>query len=238
MCGRICNHRCETACNRNLVDEPISIAALKRFVTDKVYAEPYTAPPRAKRKFDERVAIIGAGPCGLTAAKDLLLVGYGVTVFEALPVAGGMLRVGVPEYRLPTAIINREVQEIIDLGVELRLSTPVENLDDLFAQGFGAVLIAVGAHEGKRLPIPGADHPDVLINTRFLRDVRLGNGHNLRDRHVLVLGGGNVAMDCARTALRLGAKQVDVACLESHETMPAHHEEVAEAEEEGITMHP
>ena len=238
ICGRICNHRCETACNRNLVDEPISIAALKRFVTDKVYTEPYTAPPRAKRKFDERVAIIGAGPCGLTAAKDLVLAGYGVTVFEALPVAGGMLRVGVPEYRLPTAIINREVQEIIDLGVELRLNTPVENLDDLFAQGFGAVLIAVGAHEGKRLPIPGADHPDVLINTRFLRDVRLGNGHNLKDRHVLVLGGGNVAMDCARTAVRLGAKQVDVACLESRETLPAHHEEVAEAEEEGITIYP
>ncbi len=238
ICGRICNHRCETACNRNLVDEPISIAALKRFVTDKVYAEPYVAPPPAQRKFDERVAIIGAGPCGLTAAKDLVVAGYGVTVFEALPVAGGMLRVGVPEYRLPTSIINREVQEIVDLGVELRLNTPVENLDDLFAQGFGAVLIAVGAHEGKRLPIPGADHPDVLINTRFLRDVRLGNGHNLKDRHVLVLGGGNVAMDCARTAVRLGARQVDVACLESRETMPAHKEETAEAEEEGITLHP
>ncbi|HEY4722593.1 MAG TPA: FAD-dependent oxidoreductase, partial [Anaerolineae bacterium] len=237
ICGRICNHRCETACNRNLVDEPIAIAALKRFVTDQVYAQPYAAPPPALRKFDERVAIIGAGPCGLTAAKDLVLAGYGVTVFEALPVAGGMLRVGVPEYRLPTWIINREVQEIIDLGVELRLNTPVDNLDDVFAQGFGAALIAVGAHEGKRLPIPGADHPDVLINTHFLRDVRLGNGSNLKDRHVLVLGGGNVAMDCARTALRLGAKQVDMACLESRATLPAHQDEIAEAEEEGITLY-
>ncbi|MBI3362774.1 MAG: FAD-dependent oxidoreductase, partial [Chloroflexi bacterium] len=240
ICGRICNHRCETACNRNLVPpgEPVSIAALKRFVTDQVYAQPYAAPQPAPRKYEERVAIIGAGPCGLTAAKDLVLAGYGVTVFEALPVAGGMLRVGVPEYRLPTSIINREVQEIIDLGVELRLNTPVENLDDVFAQGFSAVLISVGAHEGKRLPIPGADHPEVLINTRFLRDVRLGNGSNLKGRRVLVLGGGNVAMDCARTAVRLDAKQVDVACLESREVMPAARHEIQEAEEEGITLYP
>ncbi len=238
ICGRICNHRCETACNRNLVDEPISIAALKRFVTDQVYAQPYVAPKPAARKYDERVAIVGAGPCGLTAAKDLAQAGYGVTVFEALPVAGGMLRVGVPEYRLPTWIINREVQEIIDLGVELRLNTPVNNLDDVFAEGFRAALIAVGAHEGKKLPIPGANHPDVLINTRFLRDVRLGNGTDLKGRRVLVLGGGNVAVDCARTALRLGAKLVDMAFLESRETMPAHRAEVAEAEEEGITLYP
>jgi len=238
ICGRICNHRCETACNRNLVDEPISIAALKRFVTDKVYAEAYVAPQPASRKFDERVAVIGSGPCGLTAAKDLVVAGYGVTIFEALPVAGGMLRVGIPEYRLPTWIINREIQEILDLGVELRLNTPVNNLDDVFAQGFSSVLIAVGAHEGKKLPIPGADHPDVLVNTIFLRDVRMGNGPNLQDRHVLVLGGGNVAMDCARTALRLGAKQVDMAFLESREKMPAREDEIAEAAEEGIAFYP
>ncbi len=238
ICGRICNHRCETACNRNLVDEPISIAALKRFVTDKVYAEAYVAPQPAERKYEERIAIIGSGPCGLTAAKDLIQAGYGVTIFEALPVAGGMLRVGVPEYRLPTWIINREIQEILDLGVELRLNTPVNNLDDVFAQGFSSVLIAVGAHEGKKLPIPGADHPDVLVNTIFLRDVRMNNAPESKDRHVLVLGGGNVAMDCARTALRLGAKKVDMAFLESRETMPSHKEEVAEAEEEGITLYP
>ena len=238
ICGRICNHRCETACNRNLVDEPISIAALKRFVTDTVYAEPYVAPQPAARKFDERVAIIGSGPCGLTAAKDLVQAGYGVTVFEALPVAGGMLRVGVPEYRLPTWIINREIQEILDLGVELRLNTSVDNLDNVFAQGFSSVLIAVGAHEGKKLPIPGANHPDVLVNTIFLRDVRMNNGPDLKDRHVLVLGGGNVAMDCARTALRLGAKKVDMAFLESRETMPANEDEIHEAEEERITFFP
>ena len=238
ICGRICNHRCETACNRNLVDEPISIAALKRFVADQVYAQPYQPPQPAERKLEERVAVIGSGPCGLTAAKDLVQAGYGVTIFEALPVAGGMLRVGVPEYRLPTWIINREIQEILDLGVELRLNTPVENLDDLFAQGYAAALIAVGAHEGRKLPIPGADHPDVLVNTHFLRDVRMGNAPDLTGRHVLVLGGGNVAMDCARTAVRLGAKQVDMAFLENRATMPALVEEVAEAEEEGICIFP
>ncbi|MFQ5436687.1 MAG: FAD-dependent oxidoreductase, partial [Anaerolineae bacterium] len=238
ICGRICNHRCETACNRGLVDEPVAIAALKRFVTDQVYAQPYAPPEPAKRTSDKRVAVIGAGPCGLTAAKDLVQAGYGVTVFEALPVAGGMLRVGVPEYRLPTHIVNREVQEIVDLGVELRLNTRAENLDALFDEGFAAVLIAVGAHKGKRLPIPGADHPAVLTAVHFLRDVRLGHEIDLSDQRVLVLGGGNVALDCARTAVRLGAEQVSVACLESLETMPADDYEVREGQEEGITVHP
>jgi len=245
ICGRICNHRCETACNRNLVDEPLNIRALKRFVTDKVYAQPRVPRPPAERKYPERVAIIGAGPCGLTAAQDLCTLGYGVTVFEALPVAGGMLRVGVPEFRLPTEIIEREIQDILDLGVELRLNTPVTNLDDVFAGGFNAVLIAVGAHEGKKLPIPGADLPEVLVSTQFLKDVRLsdlGAGADPRPliagRRILVLGGGNVAIDCARTAVRLGAAEVALACLESRETMPAHASEVAEAEAEGVKVYP
>ncbi len=238
ICGRICNHRCETACNRGMVDEPVAIAALKRFVTDQVYAGPYVPPAPAVRKHDQRVAIIGAGPCGLTAAKDLVQAGYGVTVFEALPVAGGMLRVGVPEYRLPTHIVNREVQEIIDLGVELRLNTRVENLDSLFDEGFDTVLIAVGAHEGKRLPIAGADHPEVWTAVHFLRDIRLGEEINMRGRHVMVLGGGNVAMDSARTAVRLGAGRVDIACLESREALPSDEAEILEAEEEGITLYP
>jgi NAD-dependent dihydropyrimidine dehydrogenase PreA subunit len=167
ICGRICNHRCETACNRGLIDEPIAIKDLKRFIVDQVYAKPRQPVEPVPRTRAERVAIIGAGPCGLTAAMDLVKQGYGVTVFEALPVAGGMLRVGVPEYRLPSWIVDREVQDIIDLGVELRLNTPVTNLDDLFNEGFNAVLIAVGAHEGKKLRIPGADavaDPDALLS--------------------------------------------------------------------------
>ncbi len=236
ICGRICNHRCEDACNRGLIDEPINIRALKRFVTDKVYQQPRKPVPAVERVYPHRVAIIGAGPCGLTAAQDLTKLGYGVTVLEALPVAGGMLRVGVPEYRLPTEIVEREIADILDLGVNLQLNTMVDDLDQLFEDGFEAVLIAVGAHEGIRLPIPGADLDGVMINTLFLRDVRLGKPPPL-GRVVLVLGGGNVAIDCARTAVRLGA-EVHMACLESREGMPCHSLEADAAEAEGVIIHP
>jgi NADPH-dependent glutamate synthase beta subunit-like oxidoreductase len=154
-----------------------------------------------------------------------------------------MLRLGVPEYRLPSEIIEREVQDIIDLGVDMRLNYQVDNLDDVFAEGFDAVLIAVGAHEGIRLPIPGADLEGVLVNTHFLRDVRLGKYDNSTSdvqelgERVLVLGGGNVAIDCARTAVRMG-KEVHLACLESREQMPAHPWEVEAAEEEGVVLYP
>jgi len=238
ICGRICNHRCEDACNRGKLDDPINIHALKRFVTDKVYTEPRAPVERAPREYEERVAIIGAGPCGLTTAQDLCKLGYGVAVFEALPVAGGMLRVGVPEYRLPSWIVDREVQDIVDLGVKLWLNTTVDNLDDVFAEGFGAVLIAVGAHEGRKLPIEGADLDGVMVNTVFLRDVRLGNPPDVAGQRVMVLGGGNVAVDVARTAVRLGAAEVHMACLESRETMPAHPWEIEAAEAEGVQMHP
>ena len=237
ICGRICNHRCEDACNRDLADDPINIHGLKRFVTDKVYAEERVPPESCEIKHDRRVAIIGAGPCGLTAAQDLCMAGYPVTVFETLPVAGGMLRVGVPEFRLPSWIVDREVQDIVDMGVELRLNTQVENLDDLFEEGFEAVLIAVGAHEGIRLPVPGANLDGVIVNTAFLRDVRLDNAPDIAGRRVLVLGGGNVAIDVARTAVRLGA-QVSMACLESKDNLPAHDWEVQAAEEEGIIIFP
>ncbi len=240
ICGRICNHRCETACNRGLVDEPVNIRALKRFITDQVYANPRQEVEPAEIKYpDQRVAIIGAGPCGLTAAQDLAYAGYPVSIFEAMPVAGGMLRLGVPEYRLPSEIIEREVQDIVDLGIEIHLNTTVDNLDDLFDEGYSSVLIAVGAHEGIRLPIPGADLDGVLINTHFLRDVRLGKyDQDIGElgKEVLVLGGGNVAIDVARSAVRLGCK-VSLACLESREEMPAHEWEIQAAEEEGITIY-
>ena len=238
ICGRICNHRCEAACNRNQVDEPIAIKDLKRFIVDQVYSKPREPVMPVLRTRSEWIAIIGSGPCGLTAAMDLVKQGYWVTVFEALPVAGGMLRVGVPEYRLPSWIVDREVQDIVDLGVELRLNTRVNNLDDLFKEGYDAVLIAVGAHEGKKLRIPGADLDGVMINTLFLRDTRLGTPPDVRGRDILVLGGGNVAIDVARTAVRLGAARVKMACLESRDKMPAHPWEIQEAEEEGIQMFP
>ncbi len=235
ICGRICNHRCEDACNRDKLDEPINIRALKRFVTDKVYAQPRVPLEPAELKYQERVAIIGGGPCGLTAAQDLCKEGYAVTVLEALPVAGGMLRVGVPEYRLPAEVIEREVQDILDLGVELRLNTCVENLDEVFAEGFGAVLIAVGAHEGIRLPIPGANLGGVLLNTAFLRDVRLGNPPRL-GRRVAVIGAGDVAMDVARTAVRLGA-EVHLYYRRTREEATADEDEMHHAEEESVVFH-
>ncbi len=261
ICGRICDHRCETACTRGKVDEPLNIRALKRFVTDTMYAEPRVAPERIAPLRDQRVAIIGAGPCGLTAAQDLCKQGYPVTILEALPVAGGMLRVGVPEFRLPGAIVDREVQDILDLGVELKLDTPVNSLDELFDEGFAAVLIAVGAHEGIRLPIPGNDLDGVLINTRFLRDVRLaertaekhergcpagvsgtdipsaGPRACIEGKRVLVVGGGDVAMDVARTSLRLGANDVQMAVRGSSGRIPASEAEIADARAEGVRMH-
>jgi NADPH-dependent glutamate synthase beta subunit-like oxidoreductase/NAD-dependent dihydropyrimidine dehydrogenase PreA subunit len=248
ICGRICNHRCETACNRGLIDEPVNIRALKRFVTDRVYTEARVPLLPAERKYEARVAVIGAGPCGLTTAQDLARLGYPVTVFEALPVAGGMLRVGVPEYRLPAEIIEREVADILDLGIELRLNTRVDDLDGLFEQGFRAVLVSVGAHEGVRLPLPGANLPGVLVNTHFLRDVRLGLYQRTNGRvstpdgepfgpRVLVLGGGNVAIDVARSAVRLGA-QVELACVEPRDRMPCHPWEAEAAEAEGVVLHP
>jgi len=238
ICGRICNHRCEDACNRGKVEEPLNIRALKRFVTDWAYDQPRVLPEPAERKYDERVAIIGAGPCGLTAAQDLCKMGYGVTVFEALPVAGGMLRVGVPEFRLPSEIVDREVQDIVDLGVELRLNSCVDDLDDVFDEGFQAVLVSVGAHEGVKLPVEGRDLEGVMLNTVFLRDVRLDNPPDFSGKRVMVLGGGNVAIDVARTSVRLGAAEVHMACLEEKEKMPAHTWEVEDAEKEGIIIHP
>ncbi len=237
ICGRICHHPCETACNRGLVDEPVAIKSLKRFIVDTVYSQPRRPIEPISVTRPERIAIVGAGPCGLTAAQDLARWGYSVTIFEALPVPGGMLRVGVPEYRLPTWIIEREIQDILDLGVTLRLNARVENIEDLFSAGFDAVLVAVGAHEGKRLPIPGADLDGVLVNTLFLRDVRLGKPPQLGER-IVVVGGGNVAIDVARTAVRLGVKEVHLLCLESREQMPAFSHEIEYAEQEGVIIHP
>lgn len=249
ICGRVCNHRCEDACSRAKVDAPVSIMALKRFVVDWAYQQGLTPSTWAGLQGNgvqgngssvrpqARVAVVGAGPAGLTCARDLVLQGYEVTVFEALPVPGGMMRVGVPAYRLPRDLVQREIEAIRDLGIDLRLNTRVENVEALLEQGFDAVFVAVGAHVGKKLPIPGADHPDVLVATDFLRSVSLDEPVRLGER-VLVLGGGNVAIDAAMTARRLGAAEVSMACLESRETMPAHAWAIEQAEAEGIRMYP
>ncbi len=236
ICGRVCDHRCEDECSRQRVDESVSVRALKRFVADWAYAKGKTAPLKAPLAEGPPVAVVGSGPAGLTAARELALLGYRVTVFEALPVPGGMMRVEIPSFRLPPELIEREIDEILALGIELKLNSRVEDIGGLLEE-YEALFLALGAHRGRKLPIPGADLPGVLVNTDFLRRVNLGQEVELGER-VLVLGGGDVAIDVARTALRLDAKRVEMACLESREGMPAYPWEIEAAEAEGIVIHP
>jgi heterodisulfide reductase subunit A-like polyferredoxin len=235
ICGRVCNHPCETECMRGKVDEPIAIAGLKRFVAD--YNSPQSTVHSPQLKNGKKVAIIGSGPAGLTAAHDLALVGYQVTVFERLPVAGGMMRVGIPDYRLPQAIIQREIEAILNAGVELKLNTAIDSLDSLKNQGFEAIMIAIGAHVNKEMGVPGEDLDGVLSGISFLSEINLGNKVNIKGKKVAVVGGGNVAIDAARVAVRLGAETVSIIYRRSRDEMPASPHEVQACEEEGIKIY-
>jgi len=236
VCGRVCHRPCEPECNRSELDEPLAIAALKRFVSD--YEGEIEPPTPAERTRDEKVAIIGAGPAGLTAACDLVQLGYGVTVFEALPVAGGMLAVGIPAYRLPRDVLQAEIEYIEKSGVEIRTNTPIGEdltLDDL-RQQYDAVFISVGAHKNKKLTVPGEDLEGVLSGVSLLRDLNLSKGVKLGG-NVAVIGGGNVAVDAARSALRLGAEKASILYRRSRAEMPANEWEIEDAEEEGVEIH-
>ncbi len=244
VCGRVCKHYCEEECTRGRVDEPVSIMKLKQFVSDWVYANNVTITEK-NITFEEEtgvkgikpVAIIGSGPAGLAAARDLAQMGHRVTVFESLPFAGGMMHVGVPLFRLPWKRLDWDIENILDGNIELKTNTRIESIHKLFEEGFGAVFIATGAHKGKKLPIPGSDLPQVLIGTEMLRSIALSKEISL-GKNVLVLGGGNVAMDVARTALREGAESVKIACLESREKLPADPWKVSSGEKEDITILP
>jgi len=236
--GRVCNHPCEIACNRGEYDQPIAICALKRFVADRE-REPAPVPTIEKHR-DQTVAIIGAGPAGLTAAHDLALQGYGVTVFETLPVAGGMLAVGIPDYRLPRDVLDTEIARIEALGVEIRLNTPVGDeggptLGEL-QRDYDAVFVSVGAHLERKLRIAGEDLAGVALGAVFLRQLNLGQPVAVGKR-VAVVGGGNVAIDAGRSVLRLGAEAVTIVYRRSRAEMPASAWEVEDAEEEGIHFH-
>jgi len=282
ICGRVCAHPCETACRRGEIDKPISIRALKRFLTEQYGPEskhPINVNEgRGQQKLPFKVAVVGGGPVGLSAAHDLALMGYAVTIFEAAPVAGGMLYLGIPEYRLPRDVVEAQVREILETGdITLKLNHAAGRdfaISDLRQQGFDAVLIAVGAHRSRDLSIPGVDLDGVHKGIDFLLNVNLGYKFTI-GKKVIVIGGGNVAMDVARSAarevvkqhaggvedlepsaenvsavatkemvdislsaLRMGAREVNLVCLERREEMPAALEEIVEAEEEGIIMHP
>ncbi len=233
--GRVCVHPCEANCQRTQLDDAIAIRVLKRFATEhdsgawKVNSK--VAPTTGKR-----VAIIGSGPGGLTAAYYLAKLGHSVTVFEKLPEPGGMMRVGIPEYRLPTDILRAEIEEIKSVGVDIRTNTEVDSLDRLFEQGYKAIFLAIGAHQGIRLGVEGEDSPRVMECVSFLRDVNLGKEVRLGDR-VAVIGGGNAAIDSARTALRLGAKDVTVVYRRTRVEMPASPEEIDTAVAEGVKIY-
>ena len=284
ICGRVCGHPCEPACRRGEFDAPISIRALKRFVTERHGPESRNPidvfPEKPTVVHPEKIAIIGSGPAGLSAAHDLALLSYAVTVFEAAPVPGGMLHLGIPEYRLPRDVLQAQIREILDLGPELRLNERLGrdfSLADLKQRGYKAVLLAFGLHRSRDLQVPGNDLDGVVKGVDFLLNVNLGYRFSIGKR-VVVIGGGNVAIDVARSALRqqhkltletlsssllpdsispseldvamkelmdvsraalrMGAREVHLICLESREEMPAFSEEIGEGEEEGLKIHP
>ncbi|MDT8066611.1 MAG: FAD-dependent oxidoreductase [Terriglobia bacterium] len=278
ICGRVCAHPCETACRRGEIDSPIAIRALKRFLTERYGPESrHQAAERPKPKLNgKKVAIVGSGPVGLSAAHDLALMGYSITIFEAAPVPGGMLYLGIPEYRLPRNVVEAQVREILETGdITLKLNHRAGRdfeIGQLRHNGFDAVLIAVGAHRSRDLNIPGVHTDGVLKGIEFLLNVNLGYKFTI-GKKVIVIGGGNVAMDVARSAarevleqhgaaemepkqesvaavaaremvdvslsaLRMGAREVHLVCLERRNEMPAALEEIEEAETEGITIHP
>ncbi len=236
--GRVCPHPCEAECRRKEVDEAVSIRELKRFVADHVDPKKLDRPSIDQRP--EKVAVVGSGPAGLTVAYYLRLKGYQVRLYEALPVLGGMLRVGIPDYRLPPKVLDREIGYIVDLGVEVQKETELGKdftLSDLQEQGFKAIFLGIGAHRGLRLTIPGEEDVEGIVDAvDFLRVANQGVRHP-PGRHVVIIGGGNVAFDAARTALRLGAEQVHIAYRRTRGEMPAYEEEIEEALAEGVKIH-
>ncbi len=239
ICGRVCTHPCEAFCNRNEVDAPVAIRALKRFVADYEMTHPSRLPRVPASKGQPKIAIIGSGPAGLTAANDLRLQGYQVTIFEALPEPGGMLVAGIPEFRLPRDILRHEIEAIKQLGVQIKTNTKIageQAIDGLFDSGYSAVFIATGAHKDVKLGIPGEDKfKGVLDAITFLRSFDFGKPVKL-GKKVAVIGGGNSAIDAARSAVRLGVKDVTILYRRSRKEMPAGEIEILDAEEEGIEM--
>jgi NADH-quinone oxidoreductase subunit F len=234
VCGLVCFHPCEAKCRRGQLDEAVAIRMLKRFASeegDGLWKQNLKIASATGKK----VAVVGAGPAGLTAAFFLATLGHSVTVFESLPEAGGMMRVGIPDYRLPKEVLRKEIKEIADLGVTIKTNARVGTPESLLKDGFNAVFVATGAHQGTRLGVEGEDGPGISDCVTFLRDISLDRPVKMGGR-VAVTGGGNAAIDSARSALRLGAKEVTILYRRTREEMPASPEEVVQALDEGIKI--
>ena len=236
VCGRVCPAFCEPHCRRGDIDEPITIRAIKRFMADHEIENPWT-PPITERDEPVKVAVVGSGPAGLTAALRLAQKGYKVTVFEKLAMPGGMMAVGIPGYRLPRDILNVEIENIKRAGVEVKCNQALGRdftIDSLLdKQGNKAVVLAIGAHASRRLGIEGEDLEGVYHGVDFLRDIALDNPPDMTGKRVAIVGGGDVAIDVARSAWRLGAREVHVIYRRTRQDMPAHKEEIAAAQAEG-----
>jgi formate dehydrogenase (NADP+) beta subunit len=235
--GYVCNHPCETACRRSLVNQSISIRDLKRYAAGQDEQALWEKNRMKKPATEKKVAIVGSGPAGLTAACYLAKQGHTVTIFEALPAAGGMMRYGIPEYRLPRNVLDREISYIVKMGVVISVNTRIESLDGLFENGFDAVILAVGTHQGHKPSVEGTGSDGVWTGIEFMSKVNRGESIPIGGC-VIVIGGGNVALDCARMVKRLGAEQVHVTCIEDRAGMRADPEEIELGEAEGILMHP
>lgn len=239
VCGRICNRRCESACTRGDIDEPIAIDEIKKFIADQDLNKDRRFVPEKRHAYGKNIAVVGAGPAGLSCAYYLAVDGYNVTVFEKQNKLGGMLTFGIPSFRLQKDVVEAEIDVLRELGVTFKTGVEVGKdvtVDELRAQGFEAFYIAVGAQGGRRLGVPGEDAQGVLSGIDFVRRMNLGEAVKLSGK-VVVIGGGNVAVDVARTAIRVDAQQVSMYCLESAAEMPASPEEVEEAAQEGIRIH-
>lgn len=236
--ARVCPQEvlCEVKCVLGKKGAPISIGALQRYVADWEFVNQALIPkPERAASTGKKVAIIGSGPAGLTVAYYLAKLGHGVTVFEALPELGGMMRVGIPTYRLPREILTYELSYLESIGMDIRTNTRVESLDKLFSDGYQAIFLGLGAHKGIRMGVEGEEGPGVIEGVYFLRDVSLGQKVELGDK-VAVIGGGNVAIDSARTALRLSTEEVTIIYRRTQVEMPAGSKEVDEASEEGVNI--
>jgi len=238
VCGRICPRKCESACTRGEIDSPVAIDEIKKFIAEQDIKNETRFIPKKRHNYGNRIAVIGAGPAGLSCAFYLAVDGYNVTVFEKQRVLGGMLTMGIPAFRLEKNVINAEIDILKELGVEFKTGVEVGrdlSISDLRRQGYEAFYVAIGAQGGKKLGIEGEDADGVITGVDFLRSVSLGEHKPLEGR-VIIIGGGNVAIDVARTALRVGSTRTDIFCLEKRNEMPALEEEIDEAAAEGIVI--